>query len=139
MGCNQTVQPLLGKVCIRPTMMVVAATSSTQARTTPQNTPQAHAHPTVDCGQAATQAVFEISKPAHQRAVHVGDDDRQAVTVVPSRLAADRVVQLVPALLPRPVFAAAAEVIAPALQLVVLPARGLTGQSMGRDQTIQAL
>ena len=46
-------------------------------------------------------AVFEVGKPAHQRAIQVDDDDREAVPVGASRLLTHRVFELLQALLPR--------------------------------------
>ena len=77
-------------------------------------------------------AVFEVLKPAPQRAVDVFDDHLQALAVGASRLGPNRVLELLQALLPRPLHASL-EVIAQkvkASRLVASTIRVLVGCSV---------
>src|SRR3989304_5983265 len=77
MGRCQVEQPLLGKVGIRPAVMVRSSSSSTASLSFAEDTPQTHTDPAVECGEGAAVAVLEVFKPATQRAVDIGHDHAQ--------------------------------------------------------------
>src|SRR2546426_197349 len=67
-----------------------------------QDTPQPHPDPGVERSEGASMTMFEILKPAPQRAIDVGDDLLQAMALSASRLGPHRVFELPETLLPRP-------------------------------------
>ena len=82
-------------------MMVEAVAASSAADSFAEDAAQAHAHPAVQVGERRAPTVFEVFKPAAQRAVHVRDDRLQALAVGPFCLPANGVLELRQALLPR--------------------------------------
>ena len=102
MGRFQTIQPKLGKVRIRPTLMITSAATAFTAHPLAADTPQAAADPAVQLHERRAAAVLEISEPSPQRSIQIVDDHSQRMTVVAFRLRTDRILELVQTLLPRP-------------------------------------
>src|SRR4029077_18569588 len=101
-GSGQGQVPVRGKVRIRPPLMIPATTATTPARTLAQKTPQAAADPAVHRRERGVVAMLEVSEPAPQRPVEVRNDTRQRPPVRPLRFRPDGGLELVQALLPRP-------------------------------------
>src|SRR5688572_10651440 len=83
MGLHQRVQPQFGKESVGPALMVSRPATPPSAVTLTQNASQAHSYPSVHRAERGFQAVLEITKPAPQRAIDVGDDARQARAIGP--------------------------------------------------------
>lgn len=77
MGEYQAVQPLFGKVDIRPAMMVGATRATPSVLSTAEDTPQPTPYPAVQAGEGRAMAVFEILKPALQNALYPTAMERQ--------------------------------------------------------------
>ena len=101
LGCCQVEQPLLSKVVIRPAVMVRSPSATAAAVPFAKNTPQTHAYPAVEFRVCRAVGVFEILKPASQRAVDIGYDHGQAAAVRSSCLRPNRVLELLQTLLTR--------------------------------------
>src|ERR1700689_3485328 len=86
MGRYRVVVPMLGKVRVRPTMMIAPPTAAASTRSLAENAPQTPSDPTVHGWERRADAVLEISEPTPQRPVHVRDDASQRATVRPFRL-----------------------------------------------------
>src|SRR5271169_2411372 len=105
-GCYQTLQPTFGKECVRPALMVRSSATSFQSPSSSEDTAQTHSYPAVDESESLWQAMLEVSKPARQRAIHIGDDLRQRVTVRTMSFLADGIFELVQTFLSRPMLQA---------------------------------
>src|SRR5262245_61457079 len=106
MSDHQTVKPLLGEIGVGPALMVRSPAAASLPLAVAQNAAQAHSDPTVQRTEGRLHAVFEIAKPAYQRAVDIGDDAPQRCAGRASGFLADCVLELVLAFLPRPMFRA---------------------------------
>src|SRR5260221_14177231 len=104
MSHHQTVKPLLGEVCVCPCVMVNAPATPSFPLAAAKDAAQAHPRPLVQRAEGRLQAVLEITKPADQRAVDIKNDAPQRFAGRTSGFLADRVLELVQALLSRPVF-----------------------------------
>jgi len=93
MGRCQVKQPLF-EVGIRPAVMVRSSPSSAASLPLAEDAPQSHANPDIEFGEGTAVTVFEVFKPAPQRAVDVGYDHVQATARGPSRFRPDRVPEL---------------------------------------------
>src|SRR6267154_1272122 len=103
MGKCQREQALRRKVGIGPTLIVRAVPSpARQFQAPPQDTAQARPHPGVVSTKRRPMAMLEIFKPASQRTVHVRDDLRQRVSVMPACFAPQGLAHFLDALLPWP-------------------------------------
>jgi hypothetical protein len=98
MGRCQVEQPLLGKVGIRPALMVRTPSFPTAASSLAEYTPQAHAYPAVEVRKSRAVAVLKILKPAPQRTVDIGNDHVQAAACRASCFRPYRVLELCQAL-----------------------------------------
>src|SRR5207247_3604234 len=98
----QRVESLLGKESIGPAAMVALTLTPRFPSALAQDTPQPHPHPGVERSEGASMTMFEILKPAPQRAIGVGNDLLQAMALSASRLGPNRVFELPETLLPRP-------------------------------------
>ena len=101
MGGDQAVQPLFSKEGIRPAMMVRAARPAAAVLPSAEDVPQTPAQPAVQIAEGRGMAMFEVFKPASQRAVDVVDDLAQAVPVVTVGLGSDGRFEFRQALPPR--------------------------------------
>src|SRR5439155_16833180 len=90
---------------IRPALMVAPTPSPGLPLALAQDTPQPHPHPGVQRSEGAAMTMFEILKPAPQRAIDVLDDHPQTMALGASRLGTNRVFKLPETLLPRPLQA----------------------------------
>ena len=91
---RQRVQPLLDQERIRPALMVAPTPSPGLPLALAQDTPQPHPHPGVQRSEGAAMTMFEILKPAPQRAIDVFDDHPQTMALGASRLGTNRVFKL---------------------------------------------
>src|SRR5436309_13545328 len=78
---RQRVQPLLDQERIRPALMVAPTPSPGLPLALAQDTPQPHPHPGVQRSEGAAMTMFEILKPAPQRAIDVLDDHPQTMAL----------------------------------------------------------
>src|SRR5688572_33173288 len=104
-GFFQTEKPQLFKVGVRPLLMITATAPSLLALVLAQDAAQAHAHPTIDARKDVPMAVLEVFEPAPQRGVDALDDLRHASSLRPASFLANRLPELVQALLARPFHA----------------------------------
>src|SRR5919198_5515710 len=105
MGCGKRKQPLRRKVSIGPALMVCSSSPSAQLETFAENTAQPHSHPFVLRLERGLVAMFEIFKPASQRAVHILNSNLQGAPVRAPGFPANGVPQLLNALGARPSIA----------------------------------
>ena len=120
MSVFQAEKPKLVKIGVRPSLMIKAAASPFSASVFAQNAAQAHANPFVHGLEDAPMAVLEVLEPAPQGRVDTGDYCRQALALRPASFRADRVLELVHALLARP-FQTSLEVVAQKVEPAFFP------------------
>src|SRR5882672_9079198 len=105
-------------------MIGVRLTEPCPARLFTQHRPQASPDQFVQFEEDTRVGVLEVSEPASERPVEIGNDEREALPAGPPRLLADRLLQLVQTLLAY-VSAIALEPVAEELKSVpLLPAVG---------------
>src|ERR1700688_1667906 len=63
-GRCQAIQPMLGKECIGPAVMIAPTSTSFPASTFSEDASQPHPNPSVQAGERCAVAVFEVFKPA---------------------------------------------------------------------------
>ncbi len=107
MGCFHVEQPLLGQESVRPTIVGRSSTVVVLlAMSLEQNATQATSNQMIQAAKhVRVGRVFEVFKPAPRRPIDRRDDDSQAMPVLTRRLGANRVLDLLQALVTRPAFA----------------------------------
>src|SRR6058998_1958008 len=103
MGGLQVEQPMFCEEGIWPALVIDAAGDAPPLGAFAQEASQPPAYPLVERTERRVVAVLEVSEPAAQRPVEIGDDARQAVPRGAFGLVADRVLELSDALVARPV------------------------------------
>jgi hypothetical protein len=102
MGGDQREQPLLGKEGVRPAVMIRTAASAPASLSVAQDIAQPHADPGIQDLEHETTTMLKILEPASHRAIHVGNDGRQALPVGAPGFTPNRVFELPPAFRARP-------------------------------------
>jgi hypothetical protein len=94
-----------GKEGIRPAIMIDSAAVASTTATMAKHTAQTHSNPAIQHDKRPAAAVLKVRKPTFQRPIHVRDDDRQAIAIIPPGFLADGVLQFPETLSPRPSLA----------------------------------
>ena len=102
MGVLQTEEPLRDKVPIWPALMIGSSTSTFASGSLSESTPQTHSDPAVyPFEDPRRTTVLEVHEPASKRPVDSVDDELHRVPRASFRLLAQRVLELLQALLAR--------------------------------------
>src|SRR6266481_5572402 len=105
MGSLQAVEPVLGKEGVGPALTIRSPHDASHPPMGTQHTAQAAAYPAVERGERRAVAVLEVDEPAPQPRIEVVDDRPQASARGPTRLGTDGILELLQALVARPVTA----------------------------------
>jgi hypothetical protein len=89
MGLCKAKEPMFPKELVRPPPMVKSSTNPSVLLTAAQDTPKTTAYPLIKERKGPFVATLEIFKPATKRAVHVFNNNRQALALAASRLCPD--------------------------------------------------
>ena len=119
MALAQGDQAACVEIVVRPALMIAPTPAPFAPMALAQDASETSAHVSVHAREHVLVAVLEVSIPAHQRAIEVLADLAQTAPLGASRLAADRILELVHALLTRP-FLAPLEVIAKEVEATAL-------------------
>src|SRR5689334_8161271 len=102
MGRDNGEQPLLSKEGVGPAVVVPAPRPTLELVTVAQDAAKTHPGPLVEIGKGAPQAVLEVLQPAPLNRLEVRDDPLEAMPTCAPGLTSDLVLELLEALLARP-------------------------------------